>query len=105
MRSDAGGRQIPRDLWRPFRVRFGITRYRLSAPDTSGSDHPLLSRNPSGYMSDHSVAGNAEAPVRSQHKSHSYADEDVRVPSINSVGLKRTTTETFTTLDSGESTI
>jgi len=38
-------------------------------------------------------AGNADARVRSQHKSHSYADEDVRVPSISSVGLKRTTTE------------
>ena len=32
--------------------------------------------------------GNADVPVRSQRKSRSYADEDVRVPSISSVGLK-----------------
>jgi hypothetical protein len=37
-------------------------------------------------------AGNADVPVRSQRKSHSYADEDVRVPSISSVGLKTATT-------------
>ena len=30
-------------------------------------------------------AGNADVPVRSQRKSHSYADEDVRVPSVSPV--------------------
>ena len=33
-------------------------------------------------------AGNADVPVRSQRKSHSYADDDVRVPGISPVDLK-----------------
>jgi hypothetical protein len=45
---------MSRTLW----VRIRLARYPWSSPDTSGSDHRLLSRNPSGCIAFNSI--NAE---------------------------------------------
>jgi len=49
-------------------------------------------------------AGNADVPVRSQRKSHSDADEDVRVPALAPLVSRRTTTNlSHSTAKNGES--